>query len=227
MTTTTAPRVDLDATPAGTRLGAALGIAGLALVAAGFSLVASGEATFHAPDGDVLAYYAEADLARTFTGGLVEALGLLLFLPFAAMLAGRLSTPGPAGLVLGPTARAAATAYVTICLAPGLSAGAAALWLAQREGADPGIVLALNDVRALSYFLALLAYAVFLVAVGVAGVLSRRLARWASWSAVAVGTALAASLPGATGGYADIAGLLGLAWVVAVCVALLRRPQQA
>ncbi len=224
MTTTTAPSVDRDATASGTRLGAGLGIAGIALVAGGFSLVASADATFHAPDGDVLAYYAGTDLARTFAGGLIEALGLLLFLPFAAMLAGQVTTPGPAEAVLAPTARLAATVYVTICLAPGLSAGAAALWLAQRESADPGIVLALNDVRALSYFLALLAYAAFLVAVGAAGIVSGRLSRWASWSAVGVGVALAASLPAATGGYADIAGLLGLVWVIAVCVSLLRSP---
>jgi hypothetical protein len=226
MTTTTAPRVDSDTT-AGTRLGAGLGIAGIALLVGGFSLVASTDATFHAPDSDVLAYYAETDLARTFTGGLIEALGLLLFLPFAAMLTGRVTVPGPVAAVLAPTARLAATVYVTICLAPGLSAGAAALWGAQRESADPGLVLALNDVRALSYFLALLAFAAFLVAVGAAGLVSGRLARWAGWSAVGVGVALAASLPAATGGYADIAGLLGLVWVVAVCVSLLRRPEQA
>ena len=226
MTTTTAPapRADHDASSTGTRVGAGLGIAGIALVAGGFSLIASAGATFHSPDSDVLAYYTEAGLARTFTGGLVEALGLLLFLPFAAMLSGRVAAPGPAGLVLAPTARLAATVYVTICLAPGLSAGAAALWLAQSESADPGILLALNDVRALSYFLALVAFAVFLVAVGAAGILSGRLARWASWSAVGLGVALAGSMPGATEGYVDIAGLLGLVWVVAVCVALLRAP---
>lgn len=207
-----------------TRIGAGLGLAGIALVVGGFALVAPAEATFHSTDADVLAYYTDAGLARTFTGGLIEALGLLLFLPFATMLAERVRTEGPAGELLGPTARMAATVYVTICLAPGLSTGAAALWLAHSDGADPALVVALNDVRSLSYFLALLAYAFFLVMVGAAGVVSGRLARWASWSAVVLGVALAASLPTATAGFADIVGLLGLVWVVVVCVALLRTP---
>jgi len=229
MTTSTAPapRTDRDVprpgTP-GTRVGAGCGLAGIALVSAGFALIASADATFHSPDGDVLAYYAEAGLARTFTGGLIESLGLLLFLPFAAMLAARICGGGPAGEVLGPTARMAATVYVTICLAPGLSSGAAALWLAHSESADPGLVLALNDLRSLSYFMALMAYGVFLVAIGAAGVTSGRLARWASWSAVGLGVALVASIPTATAGFADIVGLLGLVWVVVVSVALLRAP---
>lgn len=231
MTTQTTSRRERDvtrqrATPqtTTTRVGAGLGLAGIALVAAGFALVASAQATFHSPDADVLAYYTDASPARTFSGGLVEALGLLLFLPFAAMLAERVRAVGPAGGLLAPTARMAATVYVTICLAPGLSSGAAALWLAHSGSADPGLVIALNDLRSLSYFLALLAYAVFLVAVGAAGLASGRLARWASWSAVGLGVALAASLPTATAGLADIVGLLGLVWVVAVSVALLRNP---
>jgi hypothetical protein len=207
-----------------TRIGAGCGIAGIVILSTGFALVASADATFHSPDNDVLAYYTQAGLARTFSGGLIESLGLLLFLPFAAMLAERVRADGPAGELLAPTARMAATVYVTICLAPGLSAGGAALWLAHSGSADPGIVLALNDVRSLSYFLALLAYAVFLVVVGTAGVMSGRLARWASWSAVVLGVALAASLPAATAGFADVVGLLGLVWVVVVSVALLRSP---
>ena len=210
-----------------TRIGAGCGLAGIVLASAGFALVASADATFHSPDGDVLAYYTEAGLARTVSGGLIQALGLLLLLPFAAMLAARVRSPGPAGEVLGPAARMAATVYVAISLAPGMSAGAAALWLARSESADPAIVLALNDLRSLSYFVALLAYGAFLVAVGSAGLVSGRMARWASWSAVVLGVALVASIPTATAGFADIVGLLGLVWVVVVSVALLRSPSVA
>lgn len=232
MTTTTAPapRADHDVerqSTTGTRIGAGCGLAGIVLASAGFALVASADATFHSPDSAVLAYYTEAGLARTVSGGLIQALGVLLLLPFAAMLAARVRTPGPAGEVLGPTARMAATVYVTISLAPGMSAGAAALWLAHAESPDPGIVLALNDLRSLSYFVALLAYGVFLVAAGAAGLVSGRLARWASWSAVVLGVALVASVPTATAGFADIVGLLGLVWVVVVSVALLRSPSVA
>ncbi len=173
------PRVPTDET-VGTRIGAACGLAAIVLTSAGFALVASAVASFHSPDGDVLAYYAGTGLARTVSGGLIQALGLLLLLPFAAMLAARVRTPGPAGDVLGPTARMAATVYVSISLAPGMSAGAAALWLAHFESPDPGIVLALNDLRSLSYFVALLAYGVFLVAAGSAGLAFRMMATRAS-----------------------------------------------
>lgn len=233
MTTTTpapAARADHDVprpTATSTRIGAGLGLAGIVLASAGFALVASADATFHSPDGAVLAYYTEAGLGRTVAGGLIQALGLLLLLPFAAVLAARVRVPGPAGEVLGPTARMAATVYVTISLAPGMSAGAAALWLAHSPLPDQGIVLALNDLRSLSYFVALLAYGVFLVAAGSAGLLSGRLPRWASWSAVVLGVALVASVPTATAGFADIVGLLGLVWVVVVSVALLRTPTVA
>jgi hypothetical protein len=228
MTTTTtapAPRAEHDVprqSATSTRVGAGIGLACIAFLSAGFALLASADATFHSSDSDVLAYYAEAGLARTVSGGLIQALGLLLFLPFVAMLADRVGVAGPAGDVFGPTARMAATVYVTISLAPGLSAGAAALWLS--ESADPGVVVVLNDLRSLSYFLALMAYGVFLVAIGAAGLQSGRLARWASWSAVVLGVALIASVPTATAGFADIIGLLGLVWVVVVSVALLRTP---
>lgn len=207
-----------------TRLGAGLGIAAIVLIASGFAVAAPTEATITSPESDVVAFYAGAGLARTLAGGLVESLGLLLLLPFAAMLTARLRAPGTVAELLAPTARMAATVYVAICLAPGMSAGATALWLAQHGSADPTLLTALNDLRALSYFVALLAYAVFLVAAGTAGLSSGRLPRWASWAAVALGCALAAGVPIAADGFADVFGLLGLLWVVVVSVALLRRP---
>ncbi|GAA3160267.1 hypothetical protein GCM10010531_09690 [Blastococcus jejuensis] len=225
MTTQTAP-APLRHRPAtgSTRLGAALGIAGIVLIATGFAIAAPTEATITSPESEVVAFYTGAGLATTLTGGLVESLGLLLFLPFAAMLTARLRVPGTTADLLAPTARMAATVYVAICLAPGMSAGATALWLAQHGSADPTVLTALNDLRALSYFVALLAYAVFLLAAGAAGLTSGRLPRWASWAAVALGGALAAGVPFAADGFADVFGLLGLVWVVVVSVALLRRP---
>lgn len=214
-------------TTASTRLGAGLGVAGIVLIATGFAIAAPTEATITSPESEVLAFYRGASLATTLAGGLVESLGLLLFLPFAAMLAARLRAPGTPADLLAPTARMAATVYVAICLAPGMSAGATALWLAQHGTADPALLTALNDLRALSYFVALLAYAVFLVAAGAAGLASDRLPRWASWAAIALGSALAAGVPFAADGFADVFGLLGLLWVVVVSVALLRRPEPA
>ena len=61
-----------------------------------------------------------------------------------------------------------------------MSAGAAALWLAHHGTTDAAVLTALNDLRSLSYFIALVPFAVFLVAVGTAARTTRGLPGWAS-----------------------------------------------
>jgi hypothetical protein len=207
-----------------TRIGAALGLLSIVLVATGFAVAAATETTIASPPSEVAAFYTEAGLARTLAGGIVEALGLLLFLPFAAVLTGRVRDGGLSCGLLAPTARMAATVYVTICLAPGMSAGAAALWLAHHGSPDAVVLTALNDLRVLSYFIALVAFALFLVTIGMAGHLTGRLPRWTGWWAVGNGVAIVAGLPWAAANLIDVFGLLGLLWVVAVAVDLLRNP---
>ncbi len=196
-------------------------MAGIVLIAAGFAIAAPTEATITSPEADVVAFYTEAGLAKTLAGGLIETLGLLLFLPFAAMITTRIDGDGIREL-LAPTARMAATVYVTVCLAPGMSAGATALWLAHHGTTDPAVLTALNDLRSLSYFTALLAFAVFLVSVGTAA--GRALPRGAGPTAVVLGVALAASVPFAADHITDLVGFAGLLWVLVVSVALLRTP---
>ena len=66
----------------------------------------------------------------------------LLLLPFAAMLDRPVARPGASGDLLAPTARHGRRPSTSLlCLAPGMSAGAAALWLGaprrRRDPADP------------------------------------------------------------------------------------------
>jgi hypothetical protein len=210
-----------------TRLGAAAGLAAIVLIATGFALLAAADATFHSSDTAVVAYFTQADVARTVAGGFLQILGLLLLLPFVAMLTSRVRGPGASGDLLAPTARSAATIYVALSLAPGMSAGAAALWHAHARTADVAILTALNDLRALSYFVALLPFALFLVAIGLAGNATRQLPGWAGWSAIVLGAVLAAGVPAAGTGLTDIVALLGLLWVPVVAVHLLRHPVPA
>ena len=128
-----------------TRIGAACGIAGIVLVVTGFAIAAPTEATLTSSPSDVVAFYTEAGLAKTLAGGMIESLGLLLYLPFAAMLTSRVSGPGAAGQLFAPTARMAATVYVTLCVAPGMAAGGTALWLAHHGVTDPADVQSLWD----------------------------------------------------------------------------------
>lgn len=213
--------------PQSTRLGAGLGIAGILLIVAGFALIAPAGATVTSTADEIAAFYRGSDLARVLAGGLLECAGFLLLLVFTTMLTGRLRGPGAVGELLPDTARLAATGYVVICLVPGMASGAVALWLAHHGSPDPDLLLALNALRGFGYFIALLFLAAFLLLVGVSAAASRRLPRWAAWSAVGLGVALAATVPIATTEIPDLFGLLALAWVVAVGVSLLRHPDPA
>ena len=226
--TLTPPATDGSLRPvrASTRTGAALGLASVLVLLAGFALAAPAGAVHTNPADEIVGFYSDGSQTAKYAGGLVGALGLLLFLPFVAMLVSRLRGPGVAGDVLAPAGQMAATAYVVLCLAPGQAAGAAALWLGA-HGGDPSAIVALNTLRAFTYYLALVALAAFLVAVGTGGLASGRLSRWTSWSAVAIGAVLAIGVAAAGTGLADIASLFALAWIVAVSIGLLRRPERA
>lgn len=226
--TLTAPTTDGLTPPAArtTRTGAALGLASVLVLLAGFALVAPAGAVHANPADEIVGFYSDGSQTAKYAGGLIGALGLLLFLPFVAMLVVRLRGPGVAGDVLAPAGQMAGTAYVVLCLAPGQAAGAAALWLGA-HGGDPSAIVALNTLRAFTYYLALFALAAFLVAVGTGGLMTGRLARWMSWSAVGIGAVLAVGVAVARTGLADIASLCALAWIIAVSVGLLRRPERA
>jgi hypothetical protein len=207
-----------------TRIGAAAGIGGIVLIMAGFALAAPTQAVITAPVGDIVSYYTDSGLVRALAGTLLECMGILLFLPFAAMLTYRVRGAGASGSLLTTTARIAAGLYVGLNLAPGAVARGTALWLAHDGTTNPEVLVGLNTLGAFGHFLALLPYGLFLVTVGAAGVAAGGLPRWASWSAIGVGLILSASVAGAGYGATDITGMLSLIWVIAVSVTLLRRP---
>jgi hypothetical protein len=224
----TAPLLSPPAPPAGTdrtiaRAGAAVGVAAVVLVVAGFALAAATEATLTSSPSEVAAFYRDAPFLRTVVGGLLETTGLVLLLAFGASLTARLAAVGWAAAA----ARSALTAYVAICLAPGMSGGAAALWLAHTGTTDPAVLTALNTLRSLSYFLALVPFALFLACAAVAGLRTAALPRWACWAALVLAVPMVPSVAVAALGLADVLGLLGLAWVLTVAVVLLRSPDPA
>jgi hypothetical protein len=216
----TAAPAAAPAAPTSARVGAALGVTAVVLVVAGFALAAATEATLTSPPEDVAAFYHEAPFLRTVIGGLVETTGLVLLLTFAASLTDRMRAAGWAATA----ARSALTAYVAVCLAPGMSAGATALWLAHTGTPDPALLTALNSLRSLSYFISLVPFALFLAGVAVAGLRTGVLPRWACWAAFALAAPMVPSVAAAALGFADVLGLLGLAWVLVVSVFLLRSP---
>lgn len=209
-----------------TRVGAGLGLASIVVTIAGLVLVAPAEAVLTRPAEDVIAFYSDGSPGRIYTGGFLEVVGLLLLLPFVVMVAGRLRGPGVSGDILAPTAVVTGSAYVLFSLAPGQAAGGAALWLGHSGEAEASALLALNNLRVFSYFVALLCLAAFLVCIGAGGAATRRLPRWTAWSALAIGSALAAGVAVAHTGLHDLVSLLAFAWIVVVSIAMLRHPER-
>lgn len=205
-----------------TRIGAASGLAAVVLLLAGFALIASADAVHTSAPADIVGFYTDADQSRKYAGGLISCVGLLLLLPFVVMVAGRVRGPDASGTLTGSTALLAGAAYVVLCL-PGQAAGAAGLWLGA-HGGDASSIVALNALRAFTYYTALLALAGFLLAVGSGSLVGARLPRWMSWSALSVGATLVVGVAIAPTGLADLASLLALGWIVAVSVGLLRSP---
>ena len=175
----------------------------------------------------VTAQYVDGDMTRTFAGGYVEALGLLLLLPVIAFLARAVGRRTEAGRWAAQTGFAAGTGYVLLSLAPGLAAGAAAMYHAQR-GADVATVAVINDVRTFAFFLSLLLLAVHTIGIAVGVLTDRVLPAWLGWSAIATAAFLVGSVPFAVAGVADYATLLWILWFTALATVMLRhRPDGA
>jgi hypothetical protein len=175
----------------------------------------------------VAAQYVDGDLARTFVGGYVEALGLVLLLPVVAFLARAVGRRTQGGGWAAHTAFAAGTGYVLLNLAPGLAAGAAAFHGAQ-DGADLATVSMVNDVRIFAFFLSMLLLALHAIGLGIAVLTDRVLPAWLGWSAVATAIVLVVSVPFAATGAVDYATLVWIVWFVALAGVMLRhRPTEA
>ncbi|MDP9430078.1 MAG: DUF4386 family protein [Actinomycetota bacterium] len=205
------------------RVGGALGIAHAVLLLGGFAFVISDDALMETPDADFASYFVDGPMAQVLGGGYVEALGFLCFLPFAAALAATLRSP-VADPVAVPTVVSAAVAYVTLTLSPGLAAGGAAVWLGHHGTTDLPVLRGLVALRTFTYFTSLMVFGLFLAAVAVAVLTARSQPRWMGITAAGAALALLAGVPLQQ---VEIPSLLGLVWVVAVSVRMLRSPEPA
>lgn len=204
----------------------AFGLAHVVLLLAGFA-IAMPSVLHDSPPEELLGFYVEGSEAMIFTGGYAQSIALLLFLPFAAGLHRLLRDRETRHGVAAATARMAAVCYITISLAPGMSAAAAGVYLGQRGLDDPALLAMATNLRGFSYFLSLLALAMFLIAVAVSAWPSGAMPRWLSGSAAVLGILLAAAVTRATEGWSDLVTLAVLVWLVAASVWLLARRTQA
>ena len=206
------------------RLGGAFGLSHVVVVIAGFALTGPTDTTPRAPIEDVLAFYSGDRLMRAFTGGYVELLGYLLFVPFVLCLVQHLRRhEGPDGIA-ALSALGLGAVYLAAVIGTGFGAGAAAMWTGTHAEAPAGVV-ALNSLRSFSYAASLAAFGAFLVAVAVSALVGRSLPKWLSISALVIGATLVAGIARFVDGWADIVALLGLAWIIAVSIWGLRGRQ--
>jgi hypothetical protein len=205
------------------RAAGAIGIAHIVVAMTGFVLQNSAgiDITLNAERENLTAFFVEGDPTATFLGGYLEMFGFLLFVPFAAGLHQLLrSAEGPGGFG-AMTSALAATIFLATTLAPGFAAGAAALWMGS-HGSDLAAVEVLNQLRNTTYATSLAAYALFLAAVGVSALVGRALPKWLSVSAIAIAAWLSVGVALFADGLADLPGMLGLLWVLAAAIWMVR-----
>lgn len=166
--------------------------------------------------------YVQGNLSRTFTGGMLEAVGFVLFVPALVMLArvwGRRTEAGrwaaQSGLVCG-------VAYVAVVFAVGFPAGAAAMYGAQ-HGLDTDAAFAINNIRLFAHFLSMFLLGGATLGVALSALADRTHTKWVGGFGVVTAVALLVSPPLTAVEWQDIGSFVWIVWFVGVAVLLLRR----
>lgn len=214
-------------TPIPSRLWQTAGVLGLAHVA----LIPIGIALQQSPlfaDGvaGVRDSYVDGDFTRTATGGMLEALGFLLFVPALVFLARALGRRTEAGGWAAQSGMMCGLAYVAVTFAVGFPAGAAAMYGAQ-HGLDLDTAFALNNVRIFGYFLSLLLLAGSTLGIALSARADGTHPRWFGGFGVVTGIVLLASTPLSLVGLQDWGTLVWMVWFTGVCVLMLRHRDAA
>lgn len=165
--------------------------------------------------------YVEGDLARTMTGGMVEALGFVLMIPALVFLARAIGRRTELGRWAAQTGLLAGILYVAVTMAVGFPAGAAAMYGAQ-HGLDVEAAFAINNIRIFGYFLSLSLLGVHALGLALAARQDGLLTRWVGVGGLVTAVTLLASVPAATVGQQDWGTLVWLVWWVGVAVCLFR-----
>ena len=201
------------------RVAGGLCIAYVVLLLAGYSQQRS--PVFGASAASIAGVYSRVPAGKMYAGAiLVTAASLLLLAAFT--LIGRLlrgSTGGAdwaSSLVL--TAGTAAAAVTLV----GSYAGAFAAYYAATHGFGVGTVAGLSMISKFSDLVAAGATGLCAVAIGAAGLATRRLPSWAAWISIVVG---AVDIVSGTGpAQLNMGTLVGLAWMIMLGVVMLRGP---
>jgi len=166
--------------------------------------------------------YVRGDLARSFTGGMIEAFGFVLLVPVLVMLARCYGTRNEVGRWAAQSALGCGIAYVAVVLAVGFPAGAAAMYGSQ-HGLDVDTAFAINNIRLFAHFLSAFLLGGATLGVAVSALADRAHPRWVGGVGVVTALALFASPPLTAVKWQDIGTFVWLVWFVGTAVLLLRR----
>ncbi|HEX7263282.1 MAG TPA: DUF4386 family protein [Candidatus Dormibacteraeota bacterium] len=194
------------------RLGPVTGVLFFVLLLGGASI--HGYPNIRPSDSQLANWLANIDLNTFRLGIYIEALGILLFIPFAAWLYGRLrqgkkDSSWPAITMLVASAGWVASALLLMGAWAGLADQA-------RKGLDIRVAQTIDSINQASYDLTSIVLGVAVLAAGVAIVHGGAMSRWVGWAAITIGVIDLVTLP--FGIDASPAGILGYLWLFAVAV---------
>lgn len=166
--------------------------------------------------------YGGANLTRVFTGGYIESVSFLVLAAAVVVIARIFGRRTETGRLAAQTFLALGVAFVATTLAVGFAPGASALYWSQ-HGADLQSVSMVNDIRNYGYILQTAIQAGMALALGIAVVAEKVLAKWVGWVGIVLGAAGIVVVPLVNNGFA----IAWLVWWLGMGVLLLRGPRTA
>ena len=193
-----------------TRVGPATGLLFVVVLHVGFFI--HGSPDIRPTDAKLSSWLANVDVNRFGLGVYIEALGTLLFIPFAAWLYIHLRPDGTGSSWPAVAMLASATGWVILTLP--IDQSLVGLLEQSRRGLDIRVAQTLVSVHQASYDTTAIVLGLALVTAGVSILRGGAMSRWAGWAAILIG--LAEVLSAKFGTDATPAGLLPYFWVLAI-----------
>ncbi len=170
--------------------------------------------------------YGDGNMARSFTGGVVESCAFLILIPVLVFMGRVLGRGSEVGRWAAQTGVVCGAAYVTVTFAVGFPAGAAAMYGVQ-NGLELETALVVNNLRNFAYFLSLLLLGGSTLGFSVAALAEGVHRRW--WGLAGTGTsvALLVSTPLAALNLHDWGVLIWMVWLLGVGVLMVRHVEDS